>query len=263
MQRVCRRLLSSGVTSLCPTLVSSSPATYAAVAAVFAEHRARAAAAHAAGVAAAAKRVTEPAQLATPRPPSAQQAVRSNDGDASAARPAGDAAHFETPPAKVAPAARGTGAAAPTVADAIVKGEAALATGSSPVAGARVLGLHLEGPFIAPARKGAHALAHLRETTDGVASLALVGGWHRRGVGGGAAQDEGSFFPLGSLARQHYNHYRFSLQTYGQGLDWAAGDVRVVTIAPELPRALEVRVSSTRLSLPYARHALLHSFQVR
>lgn len=74
--------------------------------------------------------------------------------------------------------------------------------------GARVLGLHLEGPFIALERRGAHAPEHLQTPRDGAASLDSV---------------------------------------YGPHADWEGGGVRIVTLAPELPGALEaVRALAAR-----------------
>jgi N-acetylglucosamine-6-phosphate deacetylase len=47
---------------------------------------------------------------------------------------------------------------------------------------ARILGLHLEGPFMNPAKKGAHDAANLREPVNGLASLLEV----RTMIGGGS-----------------------------------------------------------------------------
>ena len=59
----------------------------------------------------------------------------------------------------------GTTALAPTViTDAPAVLEAALAAGAQPCLGS--LGVHVEGPFIDPRRKGAHPLAHIRKMTE-------------------------------------------------------------------------------------------------
>lgn len=68
----------------------------------------------------------------------------------------------------------------------------------APQPGCRLLGLHLEGPFINPDKKGAHALHNLRVPSEGMTSLA---------------------------------------QTYGD-VDWNGGEAAIVTLAPELPGAL-------------------------
>ena len=130
MQRVARLLLSTGVTSFCPTIVSSSPSTYAAVTRVFSSLSRRRAAYH-------------------------DEALGASTRVASIAN-------------------------AP---------------------GARILGLHLEGPFINLERKGAHSTEHIRApgAEDGPAALADV---------------------------------------YGPHIEWDSGDVRIVTLAPELPGAL-------------------------
>lgn len=127
MQRVARRLLSTGVTAFCPTIVSSSPATYAACTRVFAALARSTAQRHA-------------------------EAVGGGGG---------------------VPLPRG----------------------------ARVLGLHLEGPFINLERQGAHATEHIRAPgeAEGEAALAAV---------------------------------------YGPHADWSGGGVRIVTLAPELPGSL-------------------------
>jgi len=67
----------------------------------------------------------------------------------------------------------------------------ALADAPKPIEGAVPVGIHVEGPFIAPARRGAHDERHLREPD------------------------------LDEIAR------------------WVAGGVRVLTLAPELPGAVE------------------------
>jgi N-acetylglucosamine-6-phosphate deacetylase len=76
----------------------------------------------------------------------------------------------------------------------------ALHAAGSPPGSARLLGVHFEGPFIAPARKGAHALSTLAEPSDGLTSLT-------------------SLFGISDA-------------------DLASGFVRIVTLAPELTGAL-------------------------
>lgn len=92
-----------------------------------------------------------------------------------------------------APAA--TAVAAAAVADAAKKGRENAALPPA----ARILGLHLEGPFISPERVGAHAMHNLAAPADGLASLSA----------------------------------RYSLED----AQWHTGDVRIVTLAPELPGA--------------------------
>ena len=98
-------------------------------------------------------------------------------------------------------AAHGTAALCPTV---LTSAPATLlraleviadATGQHPGAGARVLGSHLEGPFLSPRRAGAQPVEHLR------------------------APDRGLMLELLAAAR---------------------GTLRIVTLAPELPGALEL-----------------------
>lgn len=76
----------------------------------------------------------------------------------------------------------------------------AIHAAGAPADCARLLGIHFEGPFMTPARKGAHAAELLREPVGGYADLAAL---------------------------------------YGvSDADVAAGLVRLVTLAPELPGAL-------------------------
>ena len=162
---MCRKLLPTGVTSFCPTLVSSSPGTYAACTALFSKLKYAHAARHADTVA------TATAER-TPRTPTPSG---STPGNGTTAR---------------------RGSRTLTTAGVGVPRCTASSIGCI---GARVLGLHLEGPFIAVERKGAHAEANLREPVNGMASLR---------------------------------------DTYGPQ-DWLSGDTRIITLAPELARAVE------------------------
>jgi N-acetylglucosamine-6-phosphate deacetylase len=151
---VARRLLSTGVTSFCPTLVSSSPETYATVTGLFGRLLKR---------------------------------LRNEDAEilaGSVAAVSSSAAVTKTDPVDATtlnfsgPATRADGRLLPA---------------------ARVLGLHLEGPFIALEKRGAHKPEHVRAPGDaGAGALAAV---------------------------------------YGPHADWAGGGVRLVTLAPELPGA--------------------------
>ena len=79
----------------------------------------------------------------------------------------------------------------------------AAAAPALPRAAARMLGLHLEGPFLCREKKGAHNVHNLRDPAT-----------------------EGAEHPLQALER-----------VYGP-VDWASGLVRLVTLAPELPGGL-------------------------
>jgi N-acetylglucosamine-6-phosphate deacetylase len=106
-------------------------------------------------------------------------------------------------------AAHGGGSGGPPSPDSAGSGNSGGTPGAAPAAsppsptffpaGARLLGLHLEGPFINVDKKGAHAQVHLREPVDGLASLR---------------------------------------DTYGHDIDWAGGEASIVTLAPELRGAL-------------------------
>ena len=151
VEAVCTALLPSGVTALCPTLVSSAPDTYAACVAVFERVKRAREAKHAAAVAA----------LASER--AAARGGGSGGGGAS-----GSTTPAESPPAvgAVVVVNGGRGAAATDASG----GEAAEKLQRSEwrkryVGGARVMGLHLEGPFINVERKGAHMETNLREVS--------------------------------------------------------------------------------------------------
>lgn len=79
--------------------------------------------------------------------------------------------------------------------------------------GARNLGLHLEGPFITPERRGAHAEHNLTDV----------------GTAGGVPDARAAMSPQDAVAAMR--------KIYGP-LDLAGGEVRIVTLAPELPHAL-------------------------
>jgi N-acetylglucosamine-6-phosphate deacetylase len=87
-------------------------------------------------------------------------------------------------------------------------------------AAARLIGLHLEGPFLAKEKKGAHEEANLRAPRgdDG----APLGGGGSSGIYGDDDDDEEEEGALAQLNR-----------VYGP-VDWTSGLVRVVTLAPEL-----------------------------
>ena len=137
IQGICSQMLSSGVTSICPTIVSSSPETYAVCIEKIRQLRAKLQELDAAVTAAVINR---------------------------------------TPLA-----------------------ESVVDTSSSYPPGARLLGLHLEGPFINVDKKGAHAQHNLREPSEGMRSLR---------------------------------------DTYGD-VDWSGGEASIVTLAPELAGALK------------------------
>ncbi|KAL7526833.1 hypothetical protein ACHAWF_001929 [Thalassiosira exigua] len=131
--RVARRLVETGVTSFCPTMISSSPRTYRRILPVIGTARRR-------------------------------QRMRTTAEDGACA------------------------------------------------VGANILGMHLEGPFFAPSKRGAHDLRHILAPKKGPSSVKEVYGIDERGEG-----DEPS----------------------------ALEDIDIVTLAPELPGALDAIRSLT------------------
>ncbi len=186
---MCARLLATGVTAICPTLVSSSADTYAAVVATFRKLMARLETANAACVRAG-----------------------KTGGTGSGAGAAAAAAAAAASASATAGAPRGGGAAGD-----VTSGSTYAGLGP----GARIIGLHLEGPFIHPDRSGAHARHNLRQPA-GVplceeATAAAEAAKEVAATTGG----------LDALSR-----------IYG-GIAWHAGEARVVTLAPELAGSLE------------------------
>ena len=168
VQHVCHRLLSTGVTALCPTIVSSSPATYAICTAVFAAHARRAAAASTVPPR------NERTGAARPQLAEATATVSTPTTNTLAKQ---DAAIGTAQPKIASPSSSATAtmssqrADEPDVAPHPPPMDAAA---EIPVIGARIIGMHMEGPFINLERKGAHAPAHLRAPVAGMATLTEV-----------------------------------------------------------------------------------------
>jgi N-acetylglucosamine-6-phosphate deacetylase len=199
---VCRRVLEAGVTSVCPTLVSSSRETYAPVLAVFREIRAR----------------HERLNAACVRAPA--------DADAGGSQVAGAAAG--------AGAGAGAGCAVDGR-DASFAAMMALEQG----AGARILGMHLEGPFLNSKKKGAHSEENIRaalrllELSTSAPTAALSNkAAETSGVNGRAAS--------GAMAALR--------EIYGE-VEWDQGEVRIITIAPEVPGAMDAIAELRRLGV--------------
>jgi N-acetylglucosamine-6-phosphate deacetylase len=96
----------------------------------------------------------------------------------------------------------------------------------------RLLGAHLEGPFLAPARRGAHPLQHLCPPSP--AAL-------RERIGGFFGPDAGA--PTAGWSEQAAGS-RHDHSPGGAAPDWPAGaaaaDIARVTLAPELEGASAV-----------------------
>ena len=96
----------------------------------------------------------------------------------------------------------------------------------------RLLGAHLEGPFLAPARRGAHPLQHLCPPSPGALQERIDGFF---GPGEGAPIGKGS----GQAADSRHDG-----PPGGGAPDWPAGaakaDIALVTLAPELEGATAV-----------------------
>lgn len=175
IQTVCDKLLATGCTSIAMTLVSSAPETYRSVIATYKRLQACLREGHEAAVQAA----------NSSRPRSGSHVLSTNP--ANTATGGGKKVSVPGLPAPIplsplgVPFTPATGGAQQTLPP-----------------GARILGLHLEGPFISPKFKGAHDAQRLVEPVAGMRTLSEV---------------------------------------YGP-LDWAGGDARIVTLAPELEGAL-------------------------
>ena len=209
---VCRRVLEAGVTSVCPTLVSSSRETYAPVLGIFREIRAR----------------HERHNAACVRAPA--------DADAGGLQGAG------TGSGAAARAGAGAGAGAGGCAmdgrDASFAAMMALEHG----AGARILGMHLEGPFLNAKKKGAHseenirAALHLLEISTSAPTAASSTG--------GMAAAEAS----GIEAKASSGAMSALREIYGD-VEWDQGEVRIITIAPEVPGAMDAIAELRRLGV--------------
>jgi len=99
---------------------------------------------------------------------------------------------------------------------------------ASPPVGARVLGMHLEGPFFAPARNGAHDLRNIVSPSYGMASVADVYGLSTTTETSSSDDDEGGGGESGRRGG--------GAEAMIPNLD----GVDVVTLAPELPGSHDV-----------------------
>lgn len=216
IHNVCTKLLATGCTSICPTLVSSASETYTVCLDTFRELMAK----------------LEQANEACVR-----------DGTAAAVR------HHHHQAGVASFATSGTAA---------TDLKPPVYAGLSP--GCRIIGLHLEGPFIHPDRKGAHKLENLRQPNP---AAGLVGGGAETpgeasvDLTDSAAADGGlkhktdssnnlfadSQTPNGDdKASRRSNAPVTGLaalsRVYGP-VQWSAGEARIVTLAPELDGALD------------------------